>query len=193
MKIGCVIMASGMARRFGSNKLLCDFRGEPMVHQILRSARECRFDICTVVTRHEEVAELSLNMQIPAILHQLPLRSDTVRLGLNSLLEQCPNLDGVVFAAADQPCLRAESIQALCRGFEQQPQRIFRLSCQGSAGNPVLFPRWAFEELRSLPEGKGGSAVIKAHPDYVTLVEINDPRELVDVDTPEILRKLLES
>lgn len=193
MKIGCVIMASGMARRFGSNKLLCDFRGEPMVLRILRSVRDSHFDACILVTRHKEVAQLSREQQIPAILHELPLRSDTVRLGLGGLLEQCKDLDGVVFAAADQPCLRAESIQALCRAFERQPQEIFRLSCQGTAGNPVLFPRWAFEELLNLPEGKGGSAVIKSHPERVIPVEIEDPRELVDVDTPDVLRRLLEA
>ena len=29
--IGCVIMASGLSRRFGSNKLLADFAGQPML------------------------------------------------------------------------------------------------------------------------------------------------------------------
>lgn len=29
--IGCVIMASGLARRFGSNKLLADFGGRPLL------------------------------------------------------------------------------------------------------------------------------------------------------------------
>ena len=28
--VGCVIMASGLARRFGSNKLLADFGGRPL-------------------------------------------------------------------------------------------------------------------------------------------------------------------
>ena len=29
LSVGCVIMASGLARRFGSNKLLADFCGPP--------------------------------------------------------------------------------------------------------------------------------------------------------------------
>ena len=39
-KIGCVIMASGMARRFGSNKLLHDFLGEPVMNRILRTTAQ---------------------------------------------------------------------------------------------------------------------------------------------------------
>ena len=33
--VGCVIMASGRAVRFGSNKLLADFGGSPLIAQAL--------------------------------------------------------------------------------------------------------------------------------------------------------------
>ena len=33
--VGCVIMASGLARRFGSNKLLADFGGRPLLCRAL--------------------------------------------------------------------------------------------------------------------------------------------------------------
>ena len=31
LTVGCVIMASGLSRRFGANKLLADFCGQPML------------------------------------------------------------------------------------------------------------------------------------------------------------------
>ena len=31
MKLGCVIMASGEGKRFGSNKMLADIYGEPLI------------------------------------------------------------------------------------------------------------------------------------------------------------------
>lgn len=193
MKIGCVIMASGMSKRFGSNKLLCDFRGKPMMVQILRSIKQAGIRPSVAVTRHPEIAQLCEAEGIPAILHELPLRSDTVRLGTEHLLEVCPELDGILFAASDQPCLKWESIAALCGGLAAEPDCIHRLSFEGTAGNPVLFPRWAFGELCRLPEGKGGGAVIKAHPERVRMVEASDARELIDVDTPEVLQQLLQT
>ena len=96
MKIGCVIMASGMSKRFGSNKLLCDFRGKPMMVQILRSIKQAGIRPSVAVTRHPEIAQLCEAEGIPAILHELPLRSDTVRLGTEHLLEVCPELDGIL-------------------------------------------------------------------------------------------------
>ena len=191
-KIGCVIMASGMARRFGSNKLLHDFHGEPIMVRILRSMKQSKVDLPVVVTRHPEVVEICKNEGIHAILHDLPKRNDTVRLGMEYLLEKASDLDGIMFAASDQPCLKAESITALRDAFDDNPDFIYRLSFQGTEGNPVLFPKATFEELLHLPEGKGGGMVIKRHPELLRLVEATDEKELIDVDTPEILTQLLQ-
>ena len=187
-KIGCVIMASGMGMRFGGNKLLHNFRGNPMIQYILDATED--FQSRIVVTRHAEVAELCRKQNIPVLLHDLPLRSDTVRLGLCALLESEPDLEGCLFAAADQPCLKKESITALCDAFRKETRFIYRLSFRGVPGNPVLFPRFFFEKLLRLPEGKGGNVIIKAHPELVRLVEAAEEKELIDVDTPEILDKL---
>ncbi|MBQ9148959.1 MAG: nucleotidyltransferase family protein [Oscillospiraceae bacterium] len=184
-------MASGLARRFGSNKLLHDFHGEPIMVRILRSVKRAGIDYPVVVTRHPEVGEICKAEGIPFVLHELPLRSDTVRLGMEYLLKACPELLGVMFAASDQPLLRWESVKALCDSLKEATEQIWRLSYQGTVGNPVLFPASTFDELLHLPEGKGGGAVVKMHPELVCTVEAADERELIDVDTPEILQSLL--
>ena len=191
-KIGCVIMASGLARRFGSNKLLHDFHGAPIITRILDTMEQAPLAARVVVTRHPEIKELCHERCIPVILHDLPEQSDTVRLGVEYLLETCPDLTGCMFAASDQPCLAAESVAKLCQAFGDAPENIWRLAWQGTVGNPVLFPKSTFEELLNLPIGKGGGAVVKKHPELVRTVEVGDERELIDVDTPEILESLLK-
>lgn len=190
-KIGCVIMASGLARRFGSNKLLHDFHGEPVMCRILETMAAAPLAARVVVTRHPEIRDLCEARQIPVVLHDLPEQSDTVRLGVEYLLEACPEMTGCMFAASDQPCLTVQSVANLCAAFEDAPEKIWRLSWQGTVGNPVLFPKSTFAELLNLPVGKGGGAVVKKHPNLVDTVEVADERELVDVDTPEILASLL--
>ena len=192
-KIGCVIMASGMARRFGSNKLLHDFQGEPVMNRILRTMSAAPLAAKVVVTRHPEIKELCDEQNIPVILHDMPLQSDTVALGVKALQEMCPEMTGCMFAASDQPCLSAESVTALCEAFQREPAQIWRMSWQGSVGNPVIFPAFTFNELLNLPPDKGGGAVIKKHPELVRTVEVQREQELVDVDTPEILEELLKS
>ena len=162
-----------------------------MMVRILRSTAATSIEHRLVVTRHPEVEAICRTEQVPCLLHDLPRRSDTVRLGVEKLLEIEPDLDGIMFAASDQPCLTAASIQNLCDAFCADPALIYRLCWHDTMGNPVIFPRSTFEALLNLPEGKGGGAVVKAHPELVRTVSAQDERELIDCDTPEILQSLL--
>ncbi len=183
--IGCVIMASGMSKRFGSNKLMTDFEGRPMILRALQ-ATEGLLQRRVVVTRHEDVAQLCRDYGVKVVLHELPHRSDTVRLGLDAL----GDLDGCMFLPGDQPLLHKDTVAELIRCWESNRERIIRPVCGDVPGSPALFPRWAFPELMNLPEGKGGNWVIKNYPDRVTTLNISDSYELMDADTPETLQLL---
>jgi molybdate transport repressor ModE-like protein len=184
-RIGCVIMASGLGKRFGGNKLMADFHGKPMVYKALE-ATEGLFFKRVVVTRHESVAALCLEKNVDAVLHDLPHRSDTVRLGLEALGE----LDACMFLPGDQPLLRRETVAKLLRSWQESPDSIIRPIHEDTEGSPVLFPAWAFPELKNLPEGKGGGVVIRNHPHNILHVPVSDPFELADADTPETLELL---
>ena len=184
-KLGCVIMASGLGKRFGSNKLMADFCGKPMIQRAL-DATEGLFSRRVVVTRHESVADLCKDQNVDVILHDLPHRSDTVRLGLQAL----GNLDACMFLPGDQPLLRRETIATLLENWKANPGKIVRPAYEDNEGSPVLFPSWAFPELMDLPEGKGGGVVIKKHPHDIARVSVSDPFELADADTPEMLTML---
>ena len=56
MKLGCVIMASGEGKRFGSNKMLADIYGEPLIARTIDSVPRS-FDV-VVSTRWPEVAQI---------------------------------------------------------------------------------------------------------------------------------------
>lgn len=185
--VGCVIMASGLGRRFGGNKLMADFRGKPLICRIL-DATEGIFSRRVVVTRHADVARLCESRGIQTVLHDLPHRSDTVRLGLEAMSE----MDRCLFTTADQPLLRKETIAALLLASANAKERIWRTICNGTPGSPVIFPKWAFSELRNLPEGKGGGVIIKKYPERLHTVNVRDMYELKDIDSPEDLEELLE-
>ena len=184
-KLGCVIMASGLGTRFGGNKLMADFGGKPMILRAL-DATQGLFSKRVVVTRHESVAKLAHERNVEVILHDLPHRSDTVRLGLEALGE----LDACMFLPGDQPLLRWETVELLLETWKDKPDCIIRPAYEDNEGSPVVFPAWAFSELKNLPEGKGGGVVIKNHPNEVCRVSIANPFELADADTPETLELL---
>lgn len=181
----CVIMASGLGTRFGGNKLTANFCGEALICRVF-AATEGIFAKRVVVTRHADVAALCRERGIDCVLHDLPHRSDTVRLGLEAIGEA----DCCMFCQGDQPLLRRETIAAMAICAKAEPGFIRRASFRGTPGSPVLFPGWAFDELKHLPEGKGGGALIKTYPDRVQTLEVSGAYELSDADTPEDLRLL---
>lgn len=182
---GCIIMASGLGTRFGSNKLMANLDGAPLIAHAI-SACDGLFARRVAVTRHEDVAKLCRSLGMQTILHDEPLRSDTVRLGMQ-VMDGC---DTVTFVQADQPLISANTLAALLRGAEAHPELIWRVGFQGAPGAPVLFPSWAFDELRALPPGKGGGFVAKAHAQCVRCAEAASEWELFDVDTVQDLEAL---
>ena len=184
-KLGCVIMASGLGKRFGGNKLMADFRGGPMIGRAL-SATDGIFYRRVVVTRHKDVAALCRERGIEAVLHDLPCRSDTVRLGL----EAVGDVEGCLFCPGDQPLLRQETVSALALAAVNDQTSIWRTAFGDTPGAPVLFPAWTFPELADLPEGKGGGFVAKKYPEHIHTVGVRDRYELMDADSPEALARL---
>ena len=149
---GCVIMASGLGKRFGSNKLMADFLGRPMIHRAL-DATEGLFDRRVVVTRHESVAALCRERNVEVLLHALAHRSDTVRLGLEALGE----VDCCMFLPGDQPLLDRETVAMLLERWREKPDSIIRPVYEDTEGSPVIFPRWAFDEMKISPRARAAA------------------------------------
>ena len=109
MKIGCVVLAAGNARRFGSNKLKAEVDGESLIHRALEAVPSGL--VTVVVSQYPEILALAGEYGFAAVLNDQPGLglSRSVRLGLEQLLD----CDGVLFLVADQPWLKRDSAEAL--------------------------------------------------------------------------------
>lgn len=205
LPVGCVIMASGLGKRFGSNKLMADFHGEPLIARILSASDSRFFAGKIVVTRSQEVESFCKEQEIPVLFHTMPDRNDTVRLGLSCLMNAFPDLSGCMFALGDQPLLTRETLDAMVLSFSWQSHfsstqnnsirtilRLASFSDDGSMipGNPILFGNVYFHDLLTLPKGRGGNVLLQKYPDHILYFPAKSPFELVDADTPEELERL---
>ena len=187
LRLGCVVMAAGRASRFGTNKLLQEIGGKSLLRRALEAVPPAVFDRVAVVTQYPEVIALAAEFGFQAIENPHPEWgvSHTIRLGL-SAMEGC---DGVLFQVADQPFLRRETVARAASLWRERPEAIVALGHRGQRGNPCLFPARFFPELMALEGDRGGSAVIRRHPEALVLVE-TAAEELWDVDTPQALEAL---
>ena len=177
MEIGCVILASGESVRFGSNKLLADFRGKPLLMRLLDALPASLNAV--VVTRSDGVQRLAQERGYRCLWHRLPEVRDTIRLGLMEM----PETDGCLFCVGDQPFLNAKTLRRMAEAFDEHPRQILRAAAGEQMGNPVLFPAALFGELCALVGEQSGSAVLRAHRELVLPVQVEAERELFDVDT----------
>lgn len=187
LKLGCVVMAAGNARRFGDNKLAARLEGRSLILRALEAVPPECFARVAVVTQYPEVMDLAGAFGFAAAYNEHPDWgiSHTIRLGLDAL-ERC---DGAMFLVSDQPLLKRESVAALARFWREQPNAIAALGHGGVRGNPCVFPARLFSELRELTEDHGGSAVIRRHGGDLRLLEVPE-EELTDVDTRPAMEAL---
>ncbi len=185
-RVGCVVMASGEARRFGSNKLLADLAGRPVLAHTLDALPADLLDT-VVVTRSPEVQALCEKLGVACVLHAGACQSDTIREGLRALVD----LPGVLFVPGDQACLAEKSVRALVAEFQERPGSIVRLAWKGVGASPILWPAEELPSLAMLKGNAGGASLLASRPELaarVRLVEATGALETHDIDTVDDLR-----
>ncbi len=188
IRLGCVVMAAGDSRRFNGNKLLAQYDGKMLIERTLQAVPDKEFHNVVVVSQYPEILDMAKKYGYISVLNSAPEDgvSLTIRLGLNAL----GDVDGAMFMVADQPLLTKSSIQAEIEFYKREPDCIAAMAFGKRRGNPAIFPKDMFDELRELRGDVGGSVVIRAHDDKLRLYQIEDELELYDTDSVEELDDL---
>lgn len=176
-----ILMAAGIGRRFGSNKLLAPFHGRPLWEYAWERAVEAKKELGIQVLMVSGYQPLLQAPEVIPVCNDLPLlgASHTVRLGVKEAEKL--GMQYAVFMVSDQPMLKTSSLKRLIEARE--PGKIVCLSKDGRAGNPVVFHRDFFPELLALTGDRGGKMVMHRHMDAVKWVEADEMSELTDIDT----------
>ena len=106
--------------------------------------------------------------------------STSVRTGVEALTAAA---DAAVIALGDQPGAGAAVVERLVARYRAGGAAIVAPVYRGGVrGNPVLFDRSVFDELRAITGDEGARSVIARVPGRVALVEL-DVETPADVDT----------
>src|SRR5262249_1694537 len=89
-----------------------------------------------------------------------------------------------LIALGDQPRLPGVVIPALLGALDRSGKAIVAPMYRDGRGNPVLFGREVFAELREVSGDRGARAVVERDPERVELVDFDFPMPQ-DLDTPE--------
>lgn len=189
--LGLILLAAGQARRFGGQKLLAPLRGKPIAQHAIDTLSAFPFALKVLVTNEVELGRRGRDAGF--VIAPSPLsehgKSFSIRAGLREL-HRHGKLDGVLFAVADQPFLKVETVHRLASVFVQHPEHIVVPVYKDKRGNPVFFPASTIPQLEKLEGDEGGNKLLKTHPFKEVL--ITDRMQAYDIDRFEDLKKLLE-
>ncbi len=146
-----------------------------------------------VVTGHErERVERALAKKRVRFVHN-PDYADGLSTSLRAGLDALPaDADGALICLGDMPLMRRKQINRLIDAFDPEAGRAIVVpTVRGKRGNPVLWGRAFFEEMKGLAGDVGARHLIGQYTDQVSEVEMDDDGALVDIDTPAALDALL--
>lgn len=182
------MLAAGGARRFGSQKLLADLRGKPVVRWSVERILEAGLDEVVVVVGHESdavrAALAGLDVRTVANVGWEEGIGSSIRVGVAAL---GADVEAALIALGDQPGLPAGVVTALLDALSGEPRAIVAPLYRGVRGHPVIFRSELFPELLALRGDRGARELISRDPARVRYVEHDLPVPM-DVDTDAELR-----
>ena len=190
-RIAAVVLAAGLSSRMGSNKLLAEWRGKPLVRWTVESALASEAKPVIIVTGHEsakvEAALKGLDVHIAHNLHYAAGLSASLKAGMRAVPANC---DGAVVLLGDMPEIAPSLIDRMIAAFSPADGRSICVAVhEHRRGNPVLWARRFFGEIEKLSGDVGAKDLIASHQDLVCDIEA-DGTVLRDIDTPDALAAL---
>jgi molybdenum cofactor cytidylyltransferase len=189
-RVAAVVLAAGRSTRMGSNKLLAEIAGKPLLRLVAEAAFASRAAPVIVVTGHErEQAEAAL-AGLPVHFIHNPDYAEGLGTSLRTGISAVPTeADGAIVLLGDMPQVDAQLIDRLLAAFDPEKGGLIVVpSIDGKRGNPIVWSRRFFSDLRAIDGDVGARHLIGAYAEAVVEVPLIGKAALADIDTPDALR-----
>jgi molybdenum cofactor cytidylyltransferase len=191
-RIAALLLAAGQSSRMGSNKLLAEVDGRPMVARVAQRLLSSHARPIIAVLGNEAD-------RVDAALGRLPVervRNPAFAEGLSSSLKRGlaalpPDIDGVIVCLGDMPLVTGRDLDRLIAAFNPLEGRAIVVPIRhGKRGNPVLWAKRFIPEMAELAGDVGAKHLIGDYAELVAEVEMDSDGVLIDIDTPDALAAL---
>jgi molybdenum cofactor cytidylyltransferase len=189
-RVAAIVLAAGRSSRMlGTNKLLEDFGGKPLVRRAVKAALASKASPVIVVTGNDEAAVkkslAGLDVRFVHNENYAEGLSTSLKTGIHALPE---DITGAVICLADMPNVSGALIDRLIDSFEPERGALIVTPVRnGRRGNPVLWARRFFPELLKLEGDMGARKLTAIYAEGVSEIEVSDDGAFFDIDTPEAL------
>lgn len=191
-RITAIILAAGLSRRLGRNKLLLPLGDETVLRKTAKAVLASEASEVILVTGHEEAAVKQavggLDVRITHNPRYAEGQSTSMIAGVEAAhQEACAYL----FVLGDQPLLTPEIVNDLISLYEtSRPVALVAAPVfEGRRGNPALFSASLRDELLQASGDAGGRGIIRRleteSPEQIVFHRLPNDDIFLDIDTEE--------
>ena len=200
LKVGAVLLAAGAGSRMGHRpKALLELDGVALIRGVLTALAGAGIDdVVVVLGHHADTIDAALRgFCVTRVRNPAPDdgQPSSLRIGLRALPT---DLSAVMIALADQPLIEAQDIRVLINAFEARGAmamvvpRVRHPHGTTTPGNPVIISHDLRDEWLAGDVNAAGRRWREQHPHRVGWFETDNPRYILDVDTPDDLERFTQ-
>ncbi|WP_051184871.1 nucleotidyltransferase family protein [Desulfatiglans anilini] len=194
-RLGVIVLAAGFSSRMGAFKPLLPFGETTVAEHLIRNLRSIGLSEIYVVTgfRADELAgRMAASGAVP--IHNPRFEEgmfSSIQAGIQSLPR---DLDGFFVLPVDTPLVRPGTFHFLANVLDASNRKgIFIPRFSGRRGHPPLLDAGWAEAILQWQGPYGLRGFFQAHSGSCVEVDVPDRLMLLDMDTPEKYRTLLEA
>jgi len=186
-----VVLAAGSSSRMGRPKALLETGGRTFLEAVCATVADAGVRPVLVVIAHDapEVAAALPKECVPVPNPNPELgQVSSMALGLEAALQLGKRW--AVVALVDHPAVGAGTVRLLAERAGAEPGAVHVPTYKGERGHPAVVPTALAPSLFEAQEGEGARDVFSRLGILVREHAVDDPGILVNVDTPEDLKRL---
>jgi len=186
--ISAVLMAAGLSQRMGSDKLMLEYRGKPILQHAVDLLSVLPVKEKILVTTRERLESIVIPHGIHTIINPNPEdgQSVSIRLGVSAATG-----NWFLFLAADQPVLGPADLEQLIKCTKDNDNGIIYPVINGNPNTPALFSEHFRAELLTLTGDTGGRTVRDGHPGLCIEINPDNEQNFFDIDSADDYQKLV--
>ena len=182
--IAAVVLAAGSSSRMGKPKQTLQLEGWSMLERVLQTLSRTKVDrVVVVLGAHSSAVRGGVKFGREKVVLNPRFKegmSGSLRLGLAEVEET----DAAIIVLGDQPFVSPGTIDRIIDAYVSSKSPVVVPVYRGRRGNPVLFDRSLFPQIRRIRGDVGAKSVVAGNEDKLLQVDVNDEGILVDIDTP---------
>ncbi|WP_294403238.1 NTP transferase domain-containing protein [uncultured Clostridium sp.] len=190
MKTGAVVVAAGMSSRMNDFKPMMKIGSITTIERVITTLIQAGAELVVVITGFQaDMLEKHLSKQNVICFYNKNYKTtemfDSAKIGLEYLKDKC---DQILFTPADIPLFSVNTVKKLIKSNEL----LAKPTCNGHGGHPLLINSKLIPSILSYDGNDGLKNALSKISADLKRIEVDDKGILLDADTQEDFRELLQ-